>query len=269
MFTNAQLLWAFTLTLMAGLSTGIGALIVLMIKRQSKSILSVGLGFSAGVMLYVSFMEILPSSILELSKSFTPKEAETMAVIAFFVGIGISAFIDRLVPNEINPHEFSGGKDTDAKNAAFLKKTGVVTAIAIAIHNFPEGFATFLFALAQPEAGTVVAIAIAVHNIPEGIAVALPILMATNSRAKAFWLSFLSGLAEPLGAVVGFLLISAAFVGGGFIGFAFAAVAGIMVYVCLDELLPSSRVYGNEHLAILGVSVGMAVMAVSLIMLKP
>lgn len=107
------------------------------------------------------------------------------------------------------------------------------------------------------------------HNIPEGIAVALPILMATNSRAKAFWLSFLSGLAEPLGAVVGFLLISAAFVGGGFIGFAFAAVAGIMVYVCLDELLPSSRVYGNEHLAIFGVSVGMAVMAVSLIMLKP
>jgi ZIP family zinc transporter len=268
MFTNEQLLWAFTLTLTAGLSTGIGALIVLTVKHQSKSLLSIGLGFSAGVMLYVSFMEILPSAIIELQKSFTPKGAEMTAIFAFFVGIGISAIIDRLVPNEINPHELHDDRSIDAKNAAFLKKTGFITAIAIAIHNFPEGFATFLFALSQPEAGTVVAIAIAVHNIPEGIAVALPIYMATKSRKKAFWLSFASGFAEPLGALVGFVLISAALVGGGFIGIAFASVAGIMVYVCLDELLPSSRVYGNEHLAIFGVTVGMAVMAGSLIMLK-
>jgi len=268
MFTNGQLLWAFTLTLIAGLSTGIGALIVLTVKHQSKSILSIGLGFSAGIMLYVSFMEILPSAIIELHKNYTPKGAEMTAVFAFFVGIAISAVIDRLVPNEVNPHEIHDDKSIDAKNAAFLKKTGLITAIAITIHNFPEGFATFLYALSEPKSGIVVAAAIAIHNIPEGIAVAIPVLMATKSKSKAFWLSFLSGLAEPIGALVGFVLISTALIGGGFIGIAFAAVAGIMVYVCLDELLPASRVYGNEHLAILGVSIGMAVMAASLIMLK-
>ena len=267
MFTNAELLWAFALTLIAGLSTGIGALIILTVKNPSKVFLSIGLGFSAGVMLYVSFMEILPSAIAELAKGATPKGAQMMGIFAFFVGIGISALIDKLVPNEINPHELHDDRAIDAKNAAFLKKTGIFTAVAIAIHNFPEGFATFLFALSEPNAGIVVAAAIAIHNIPEGIAVALPIYMATKSRSKAFWFSFASGFAEPLGAFLGFLVISMVLVGGGFIGIAMAAVAGIMVYVCLDELLPASRVYGNEHLAILGVTAGMAVMAVSLIML--
>lgn len=267
MFTNTELLWAFMLTLIAGLSTGIGALIVLATKHQSKSLLSIGLGFSAGVMLYVSFMEILPSSISELSKICTPKSAQITAIAAFFAGIGISALIDRAVPNEINPHELRTDKQTEIKNAAFLKKTGIFTAVAIAIHNFPEGFATFLFALSEPQSAFVVAVAIAIHNIPEGIAVALPIFMATQSKKKAFWLSFLSGLAEPLGAAIGFLLVLATLAGGGFMGVAFAAVAGIMVYVCLDELLPASRVYANEHLAILGVTAGMAVMAASLIML--
>ncbi|HOI82672.1 MAG TPA: zinc transporter ZupT [Campylobacterales bacterium] len=268
MFSNVELLWAFALTLMAGLSAGIGALIILTIKNPSKVFLSIGLGFSAGVMLYVSFMEILPSAIVELAKDATPKGAEMMGVFAFFIGIGISALIDKLVPNEINPHELHDDKAIDAKNAAFLKKTGIFTAVAIAIHNFPEGFATFLFALSEPNAGIVVAAAIAIHNIPEGIAVALPIYMATKSRSKAFWLSFASGFAEPLGAFLGFLVLSVVLVTGGFIGIAMAAVAGIMVYVCLDELLPASRVYGNEHLAILGVTAGMAVMAVSLIMLS-
>ncbi len=268
MFTNAELLWAFSLTLLAGLSTGLGALIILTIKNPSKVFLSIGLGFSAGVMLYVSFMEILPSAIIELAKSSSHKEAQILGVFAFFVGIGISALIDKLVPNEINPHELHDNRAIDAKNAAFLKKTGIFTAVAISIHNFPEGFATFLFALSEPNAGIVVATAIAIHNIPEGIAVALPIYMATKSRSKAFWLSFASGFAEPLGGLIGFFILSAMLVGGSFIGVCMAGVAGIMVYVCLDELLPASSVYGNEHLAILGVTAGMAVMAVSLIALS-
>lgn len=268
MFTNEQLITAFTLTLLAGLSTGIGAALVLFVKNPSKKFLSAGLGFSAGVMLYVSFMEILPSSISELTKIYSPKSAEAFALLAFFCGIGLSAAIDRLTPTAINPHEFTKDEDVEAKNRAFLKKTGLVTAAAIAIHNFPEGFATFLFSVAEPNIAIVVASAIAIHNIPEGIAVALPIYMATKERGKAFWLSFASGFAEPLGALVGFFALTAAFGTGALIGLSLAAVAGIMVYVCLDELLPSSRVYGNEHIAILGVTAGMAVMGVSILMMK-
>ncbi|MDD3465918.1 MAG: zinc transporter ZupT [Campylobacterales bacterium] len=263
MFTNAELLWAFSLTLIAGLSTGIGALIVLLTNNQSKKFFSLGLGFSAGIMLYVSFMEILPSATSELQKNFEPKSAETLAVVAFFIGIGISALIDRLVPNEINPHELN----VTAKDNALMKKAGIITAIAITVHNFPEGFATFLFSLSDPKTGIILVAAIAIHNIPEGIAVALPILAATKSKLKAFWISFLSGLAEPLGALVGFAVFSATIANGGFMGMAFAAVAGIMVYVSLDELLPASRIYGGGHYAILGVTMGMAVMAISLILL--
>ena len=142
-------------------------------------------------------------------------------------------------------------------------RTGVFTALAIAIHNFPEGLATFVSALQSPEVAIPIVIAIAVHNIPEGIAVSVPVYYATGNKKRAFFLSFASGLSEPVGALIGYLILMP-FMSDVVYGVLFAAVAGIMVFISLDELLPSAREYGEHHLSIYGLVAGMAVMALSL-----
>jgi ZIP family zinc transporter len=193
-----------------------------------------------------------------------------MTSIAFFAGIALIAIIDRLIPEYENPHEMKGVpgdlKPVKAGDDARLMRMGFFSALAIAIHNFPEGLATFMAGLSDPSLGISIAVAIAIHNIPEGVAVAAPIYYATKSRKKAFWLSLLSGLAEPVGAVIGYFLLRAWFNDITF-GFVFAAVAGIMVYISLDELLPTAEEYGEHHIAIAGVIAGMVVMALSLVLL--
>ena len=144
-------------------------------------------------------------------------------------------------------------------------RMGVFTALAIAIHNFPEGLATFAAGLAEPEIAIPIAIAIAIHNIPEGIAVSIPIYYATKNKRKAFILSFLSGLAEPVGAVIGYFILYS-FFSKTLFGILFGSVAGIMVFISLDELLPTAEKYGEHHLAIYGLIGGMAVMAISLLL---
>jgi ZIP family zinc transporter len=193
-----------------------------------------------------------------------------MTSIAFFVGIALIAIIDKLIPEYENPHEMKGVpgdlKPVKAGDDARLMRMGFFSALAIAIHNFPEGLATFMSGLSDPSLGISIAVAIAIHNIPEGVAVAAPIYYATKSRKKAFWLSLLSGLAEPVGAVIGYFLLRAWFNDITF-GFVFASVAGIMVYISLDELLPTAEEYGEHHIAIAGVIAGMMVMALSLVLL--
>ncbi|HMB00087.1 MAG TPA: zinc transporter ZupT, partial [Spirochaetota bacterium] len=147
-----------------------------------------------------------------------------------------------------------------------LYRIGIFTALAIAIHNFPEGLATFLSALQDPHLGIAIAVAIAIHNIPEGVAVSVPIYYATGSRKKAFVYSFLSGLAEPLGAIIGYVILYN-YLNKFVFGFVFASVAGIMVYISLDELLPAAREYGEHHFSIYGMIIGMLVMAASLLLL--
>ncbi|MEG1935659.1 MAG: zinc transporter ZupT [Rikenellaceae bacterium] len=262
------MIYAIVLTLFAGLATGIGSLIALVAKSTNRKFLSFSLGLSAGVMIYVSFMEILLTSHKILGESFSGKKGELMATFFFFVGIAISAIIDKMVPQSENPHEFHSHSLEDAKKhpaSPKLMRMGIMTALAIGIHNFPEGIATFMAAYQDPKLGMGIAIAIAIHNIPEGIAVSVPIYQATGDKMKAFRLSFLSGLAEPVGAITAYLILMP-FLSMELLGVMFAIVAGIMIYISLDELLPAAREWGEHHISILGLVVGMAIMAISLIL---
>ncbi len=264
-----NLLFALILTLIAGLSTGIGSTIVLFSKRTSKGFLSFALGLSAGVMIYVAFIDIFPKSAASLAQSYSENQAQIFTTLAFFGGILLIALIDKLVPTVDNPHELRSLESMESGNAPqknSLKRMGLFTALAVGIHNFPEGMATFMATLDDPNIGIAIASAVAIHNIPEGIAVAIPIFYATGSRKKAFGWSFLSGLAEPVGAIVGYIALRP-FLTPELYGLVFAAVAGIMVFISLDELLPAAREWGKAHTAIWGVIVGMAVMAGGIILL--
>jgi ZIP family zinc transporter len=270
--STGNILLAFGLTLLAGLSTGIGSAIAFFTKHTNTRFLSFTLGFSAGVMIYVSFVEILTKARESLVLEMGPKNGTILTVCAFFGGILLIALIDKLVPGFENPHEMHKVEELnkippDIQNMdSGLLRTGVFTAIAIAIHNFPEGLATFTAALSDPALGISIAAAIAIHNIPEGIAVSIPVYYATKSRKKAFIYSFISGIAEPLGALLGFAIFFTFFSEIMF-GIIFAIVAGIMVFISLDELLPSAQKYGEHHLSIYGLIIGMAIMAASLILL--
>lgn len=263
-----NILFAFGLTILAGLSTGIGSSLAFFTKKTNTKFLSISLGFSAGVMIYVSMIELFSQAKDTLTAELGLRKGSWVTVIAFFGGMLLIALIDNLVPSGENPHNVHKVEDIDSKNkpsTSKLLRTGVLTALAIGIHNFPEGLATFISALQQPTIAIPIAVAIAIHNIPEGIAVSVPIYYATGNRKKAFLYSFLSGLSEPIGALIGYLILMP-FINDLMFGIIFAGVAGIMVFISLDELLPSAREYGEHHLSIYGLVAGMAVMAVSLLL---
>jgi len=270
--------YAMGLTVLAGLSTGIGSAIAFFAKRTNYRFLSIATGFSAGVMLYVSFVEILPKAVRAMAAGGSASAARWGASAAFFAGIVCMLLIDQLIPEAENPHEVRAEGQFDAvhtgaspqevlqASVSKLHRMGLFTALAIGIHNFPEGLATFLAALDDPRVGLAIAVAIALHNIPEGISVSVPIYFATGTRRKAFVYSFVSGLAEPLGAVLGYLALRP-FLGHNVLGTMFAVVAGIMVYISLDELLPTSRAYGKGHDSLYGLLAGMIVMELSLLLM--
>jgi ZIP family zinc transporter len=246
---------AFLLTAVAGLSTTIGGLLILIVRSPGRRFMALSLGFAAGVMILVSFLELLPAGIEELGFGW--------AYGAFLAGLAAMFALDAVVP-----HSFAGMQDPVAdRRGDHLLRVGLFVALGIGIHNFPEGMATFVSTLADTHLGIAIAVAIAIHNIPEGLAVAAPVYTATGSRRKAITWSFLSGAAEPVGAAVAaiFLLpyLTSAVLGG-----VLAAVAGLMVFIALDELLPAAREYGEPHLSIIGVAAGMSVMAMSLALLR-
>ncbi len=266
---DGNVLAALAITAFAGLSTGIGSALAFFTKKTNKSILAVSLGFSGGVMIYVSFMEIMPKAYENLAEAVGSSPAAWYTALGFFGGILLIMIIDRFIPAFENPHEPHFVEEIDKLQGKQnrLYRIGMLTALAIAIHNFPEGMATFAAYLTDPLLGIPIAIAIAIHNIPEGIAVSIPIFYATNNRKKAFWLSFLSGLSEPIGAVIGYMILRAFFTDVTF-GIMFSSVAGIMVFISLDELLPTARDYDAGHKTIYSMILGMAVMAVSLLLLN-
>jgi ZIP family zinc transporter len=294
---------ALGLTVFAGMSTGIGSAIAFFAKRTNYRFLSVATGFSAGVMLYVSFVEIFVKGTDALVASYGGYWGHWINAASFFGGLLLIAVIDRLIPSAENPHETHTEEETiplhdpsaplpdfDAiaadpaaappgahdhrVHSKKLLRMGLFTALAITIHNFPEGLATFLAALKDPGVGTAIAIAIALHNIPEGISVSVPIYYATGSRMKAFVYSLLSGVAEPVGAVAAYLALRLFFGGESgaipsqVMGMLFGGVAGIMVFISLDELLPTSRAYGKGHDSLYGLVAGMVLMALSLVLMK-
>lgn len=263
-----NLLLAFGLTLFAGLATGIGSLLAFFTSHTNTKFLSVTLGFSAGVMIYVSMVEIFVKAKVALVDALGIVGGNWLTVGGFFGGMLLIAMIDKFIPKQSNPHELKTVeemKPPGSKGDASLLKMGTFTALAIGIHNFPEGIATFTSALQDPALGIAIAVAIAIHNIPEGIAVSVPVYFATGDKKKAFKLSFLSGLSEPVGALVAYLFLMP-FLNDIMFGIIFAAVAGIMVFISLDELLPAAKKYDETHLSIYGLIAGMAVMALSLLL---
>ena len=261
----SNFLFALTLTLFAGLSTGIGSAIAFFSKKTNTKFLSTALGFSAGVMIYVSFVELFPQA-RDLVTKGNATLPELSIVIAFFVGIAFIFLIDMLIPSAENPHEVHLVEEMHDKQKQQLKRTGILMALAIGIHNFPEGIATFTAAYVDPTIAIPIAVAIAIHNIPEGIAVSVPIFYSTGNRKKAFWYSFLSGMAEPVGGLVGYFLLMP-FLTPYTLGLVMAAVAGIMVFISVDELIPAAERYGEHHYSIAGFVSGMGVMALSLLVL--
>ena len=259
-------LFAFLITLAAGLSTGVGSVLGLLSKGFNPRLLSLSLSFSAGVMIFVSFVEIFPKARSSMVAVLGPQLGYGAALLAFFAGIGVVALIDLLLPqHQLEPMVADAeGRPMGQRE---LMRTGLFTALAIAIHNFPEGLATFVGAIANPRLGVGIALAIAIHNIPEGLAISAPVYYATGDRRQAFALSFASGLAEPIGALVGYGLLRHFFSDVVF-GVVFASVAGIMVYICFDELLPAARRHGAHQVMIAGVMAGMAVMSLSLVLLS-
>jgi ZIP family zinc transporter len=277
-FTPGRFGFAFGLTLLAGLATGLGSALAFFAKRTNLRLLAQSLAFSAGVMLYVSFVEILPKASSQLGRHFGTGPAGWLANAGFFGGIAVMALIDYLVPSADNPHELRaetdleslksrrGSQGTLPDGSRQLGRLGFFTAAAIAIHNFPEGMATFLAALDDPRTGIAIAAAVALHNIPEGISVSVPIFYATGRRSRAFVYSFMTGLSEPVGGLVAAFALNWILPPHA-MGLVFAGVAGVMVYVSIDELLPTAHRYGRSHEILACIASGMALMAVSLLML--
>ncbi len=285
---SSRLLFAFGLTLLAGLATGIGGLIAFFAKRTKTTFLAFSLGFSAGVMIFISFTELLTEAREMMLQNYAPSVASWLTFLSFIIGIALSALIDKILPAEGNPHEFKrveqmhpevmresfrGGRGRRLHQRGRhvvgdqkLMRLGLFTAIAIAVHNFPEGIATFMSAMTDVTIGISIAVAVGIHNIPEGIAVSVPVYYATGSRKKALLWSVLSGFAEPIGALAGYFLIRL-FNPELSLGYVFAIVAGIMVYIAFDELLPAAHKYGKHHVAIYGLISGMVLIGASIILM--
>lgn len=263
-FSLEQILIVLGLTTFAGLATGIGGAIGFFVKKTNTRMLTFLLGLSAGVMIFISFVELFSEAQNYLAEIHGELYGKLFALAAFFGGIGLAMLIDKLVPADENPHEAHAVEELSQNvPAAITKRSGVLFALAIGIHNFPEGLATFAAGLNGLELGIPIAIAVALHNIPEGITVSVPIYHATGSRKKAFFYSFAAGLAEPIGALIGIALllpVLSQFV----LALLFAAVAGIMVFISFDELLPMSERWGHHHLSVYGIGGGMFIMGITL-----
>ncbi|MBR5995811.1 MAG: zinc transporter ZupT [Eubacteriaceae bacterium] len=254
------------LSTIAGLSTALGGLLAIVKKDLSSRFMSFSLGFSGGVMIYIAMTELLNDCRTAMTSAYGAKPGAVYAALSFFAGMLLITVIDMLVPEADNPHELSHVNYNNEENfTGKLMRSGILTAIAIFIHNLPEGLTTFSMSAADLSIGLPIVFAVAIHNIPEGIAVAAPVYKATGSRKKAFLLSLLSGIAEPVGGLFGYLLLKD-FLTDVFLGCIYGAVAGIMVFITLDELLPLAHEYGEEHTSIYGIISGMAVMAASIIM---
>lgn len=268
---EANATFGLLLATLAGLSTAIGGGIAIFMCRPKCGRLALILGFSAGVMLYISFAELLPTAINGIGF--------ITANIAFFTGIAFIGVLDLVIPHEYKEERIadshpsllsklaSATKSGQAGRSSILMRTGVLTGLGIAIHNFPEGLVVFSAVIGgDVTLGIIVATAVGLHNIPEGISIFVPIYEATDSRRRAFLYSFLAGIVEPVGALLGYAILMpflSPTVSSGMLAFA----GGIMVYISLDELLPAAHRYGEAHLAIAGIVIGMMVMAASLTIL--
>lgn len=242
---------ALLFSLAAGLSTLLGALIVFIVKGKSEKAVTASLGFAAGVMISVSFLDMLPNAADALSQWAGPQLGVICMIASLVAGVLVAAGIDHFVP-----HEHLEGQEQSHGN---MYRLGMMSMLAIAVHNFPEGIATFMAGISDAKLGLSIAVAIAMHNIPEGITVAMPVYYATGNKKRALWFTFLSGISEPLGALLAFLVLRP-FINDLLLGFVFGLVSGIMLYIAIEELIPSSRQYGYTRLALFSTIAGICIM---------
>jgi ZIP family zinc transporter len=264
--STANILVALAVTTAAGLATGVGGLLVFAQKAPNARLLAFGLAFAGGAMVYVSLSEILNKSIFSFSQGYGDRAGFSLGTLAFLSGVGLIMLVDRLVPN---PHERLEADDPFFRehNTAYIRRVGLLTALAVTAHNFPEGLATFFATLENPGVGLPLAFAIAIHNVPEGIAIAVPVYFATNNKAYAFGACMLSGMAEPIGAIIGYVVLRP-WMSDAVFGSVFGIIAGVMVFLALDELLPAAKRYSRGHETVYGLVSGMGVLAVSLVLFK-
>ena len=257
---------ALLLTALAGGATVIGAATAFTARRTNTALLSAALGLSGGVMVYIAFVSLLADSNSSLAQILGKTPGQLTAMGAFFGGMLLAALIDKMVPDTVNPHQTRGVEELSSENLpADLKRMGFITALAMVLHKFPEGIAVFASGIQSTELGISVALAMALHNIPEGIAVSVPVFYATGSRKQAFLLASLTGLADPAGAVIGWLLLMPLIKSfPATLPIIHAAVAGIMVFVTFDGLLPMAQKFGRPHLTLYGIISGMFLMALAL-----
>jgi len=264
MQNGSLLLIAISLTLFAGMSTMLGSVFAFSSCRKSARSFAVALGFSAGFMVYISFVDLLPEGMDRLVNIYGENAGQWRALLSFFIGIAVVALLDSIVP-----HCTGGRCQQDAQRTckhAPLYHTGVLAAIALALHNFPEGFVTLIGVVDDIHVGVALAVAIAIHNIPEGISICVPVYAATGKKSTALWYTFIAGISEPIGALIGYLLLRSC-ITGVLCGISFCGVAGMMVYLALDQLLPAARAHTDPHWAMLGFVAGMLCMAVSIFLL--
>ena len=251
---NNQSFIPFLLSLMAGLSTVIGAFIVFFSKSQNKKLITFALAFSAGVMITVSFTDLFVSAEETLSKYNGKLNGVLLSILFLLSGSFVALLIDKFIPDEpkANPSEPSGK----------LYRVGFVSMIALMIHNFPEGIATFVSGYENTTLGISIALAIALHNIPEGISVAMPIYYSTKSKYQAFKYTLFSGLAEPVGALLAFLFLRP-YINEIILAIIFAIVSGIMLYISFAELIPASRQYGYHKIYLFSIFLGICIIPLS------
>ena len=253
---------AFLICIAAAAATMIGGFSVFTAKESNPRMLAFGLAFAGGAMVYISLVEIFWKSLTSFSEIMPDKLAYSNATIAFFAGVALLVLIDRLIPNPHNelvkPH---------SEDKSHLQRVGLLAALAITVHNIPEGMATFFAALEDPVMGTSLAVAIAVHNIPEGVSIAIPVYYATGDKKLTLLACSISAIAEPVGALFGYLIL-APFLTPFVFGSVFGVIAGAMVFLSMDELLPTAKRYASGHDSVYGMVIGMACIALSLVLFR-
>jgi ZIP family zinc transporter len=259
-----NVLVAFGACALAALATVLGAIVLFRVKEPNPRLLAFGLAFAGGAMVYISLVEILVKSQNAFGEIYPDKTGYALATAAFFCGVLLVVALDRFLPNPhggLQEHEFHH----DTKK--HVARVGLMAAIAITAHNFPEGMATFFATLDDPTIGAPLAMAIAIHNIPEGVSIAIPVYFATGSKWKAIGACSLSALAEPIGAALGYAVL-APFLTQAVYGWLFGIIAGVMVFLALDELLPSAKRYAKGHETVYGMIFGMGALAISLVLFR-
>ncbi|MGL5351846.1 MAG: zinc transporter ZupT [Clostridium sp.] len=255
MFNNQSFI-PIVLSVLAGLSTVIGAFIVFFSKSENKKLITFSLSFSAGVMITISFTDLFPQAERTLSKYNGNVSGIFFSLLFLIIGAFIAMLIDSFIPSE------DKSNSTNITNDSKLFRVGFVSMIALMLHNFPEGIATYVSAYEDTALGIYIAVAIALHNIPEGISIAMPIYYSTGSKLKAFKYTFYSGIAEPAGAIIAFIFLKP-FINEIILSVIFAIVSGIMLYIAFAELIPAARKYGHHKTYLFSLFLGICIIPIS------